>query len=214
MLQHVQRGQLLEAAHLNRIIDAVNSLLPPQKAGPEFRRFELTEDLTPGGSAEVNWQLWHGYGNTYKEITPIAGAEAAHKVYDIDGIWRGREKGKYSSTRAAGSKGLAVYAMNSGQWEIVSMQPSALLIKGTMNGVAVANDSDNLETTDPHCYITVTGIMQPVGGLITHTFEDEDPVSGVLVYNSLQWDGNDGAAVRARWDEAEEQWELDWIDCP
>lgn len=169
--------------------------------GIELRHFELKDDLTPGNSAAAYQQAWDG--SAY-----AADADSQEfDVYDIGGLHRGRGRDKYGSPHNTGSCGTAVQGGESGEWEIVWMQPAATLITGLLTG--------DLATTDTTFQIDGVTIMLPIGGIIT----DQDPAADMTIHNILQneagdyWNSDDNGYVRAVWNEAEEQWDADYVAC-
>lgn len=213
------------------LVDSTGVYTRPMHAegGIELKHFELKTPLeqadspsTGPQSAEAYVLQWDEANSQYTLPTDDEDAISATviDVWATLGMCRGRCRDQYDAPYDVGSTGIAVLAPESGRWEIVRMRPSATLIRGTMTGVAAAGDGDDLEVGDPHCYITVatmptgaeyhSAVLQPIGGLIT----DQDPAEEMQVFNSLDWNADDGATVRARWDEPNERWELDWIDCP
>jgi len=159
-----------------------------------YRRFELKDALTPGSNATAH--------PIKSDDSTDETAASEFEVYDPYGKHRGRAKDAYSSPHDDGSKGLARYNPLTQQWEIVELQPAALMIKGQLKSALVAAsgtfDVDNVS------------VMQPIGGLIT----DTDPASSSFTITNRSFDGDDNAWVYALWDEAARAWVAFDIPCP
>jgi hypothetical protein len=147
-------------------------------------RFELKDDLAPGGNATAYLLPWGGA--SYGEDTDIE-----FEVYDPLTMYRGRARS--TSPSAAGSQGYAKYMPDRGVWEIVSMQPWATLVQGLLDGSIVEATAtakvDGLE------------VMSPPGGIL--------PVPSPSDFNNLfGWDAHDNAKMIGAWNEDDDDWDL------
>jgi len=164
--------------------------------GPELvTRFELSDDgdLAPGGTAYAH-PLEH-------DGSPDTDADRKFQVKDFLGIHRGRAKDKYTTPHDDGSQGYAKRCLDSNLWEILSMQPQALMLQGVTTA-AVTGSAFSL-TSAHH-------VMQPVGGIIT----DHDPADTCSVQNPFAMDIDSGGDVVAAWDEAGGHWDAIQALCP
>jgi hypothetical protein len=158
---------------------------------PVLRRFELKDALAPGGNATA--YLWESDGpNTDIEF----------EVYDALGTCRGRAKDAYGSPHNQGSRGYAAFMPETEHWEVISVQPHALTIRGQATG--------DVATTDSTFTIDGTAVMQPTGGLIT----DQDPAGNITIYNVFSWEGDEDGEVQADWNEGTDRWEASQFECP
>ena len=167
--------------------------------GLRDRHFELKDDHDPGDTSTAYWQEWDS-GDSEWDTT--ADTDHEFEVTDRLEIFRGRKRAKYSSPHDDGSKGVARYCQESGEWEIIRLQPAALLITGLLTAA--------LETTDSTFTIDGVTVMNPTGGLIT----DQDPAGNITVYNVHDWEGDNNGRVDAAWNETTEHWEAIQVDCP
>lgn len=166
-----------------------NSLIPFQ-----FRRFELKDALTPGGTATAYWRKYTG--SAWETDTDVE-----FEVIDRFSLFRGRAKDAYSSPHNDGSRGLAWKPHDLADWEIVCMQPHALMVRGTANA-DVSGGAITLSTG--------YGVMQPTGGLIVTT----DPAATLAVSNPFAFNIDSGGAVTAAWSENAAAWEAIQAACP
>ena len=154
----------------------------------QFRRFELKEDLAPGGSAEAYF---------LDSDDAIDETRAPFTVTDVKGKWRGRARDKFSSTdNQKGSQGTCYHPHDVDRWEITDMQPHALMIRGTLPATLAATAST--------LTINSVVVMEQPGALIT----DQDPAGSITVYNVPGLVGSSGDSVRAVWNEDAVRWEL------
>jgi len=168
-------------------------LLPCQ--GDGLRLFELKDDLTPGSYADAYRVEWST--TTYSVDTgEVFQVNSLNDSGSGLGMFRGRAKDKFSSPHDQGSWGWAVWARERKQWEVVQMEPTAMMVRGN----ATADwESSTLA-------ITATGreIMQPVGAILT----DQDPAGNLTVYNPTGLAGLSGDDVIAVWNEDDDRWEV------
>jgi hypothetical protein len=154
-----------------------------------FRRFELKDDLAPGGTADA-YLLEDGEVNE----------EKVFEITDKRGIYRGRKKDKFVSPHDQGSRGEAEY--RDGEWQIRWLTPQSLMIHGKLTA--------DLATTDSTFTIDGVTVMNPIGGLIT----DQDPGDDVTVYNIFSWEGDNNGIVVAVWNQDTGRWEAIQVECP
>jgi hypothetical protein len=165
----------------------------------ELRRFELVEDLAPGGSARARWLKGDD-----RDYTLSTSDDDQFTVHDPLGVHRGRKKDKYTGSHAQGSRGLAWKPHDHDAWEILTLQPHALMVRGVTSAA--------VQSTDATFEITSASlkVMQPIGGLIC----DQDPGENLTVQNDLDWDIDSGGLVFAAWDEDAEEWIAIQAACP
>jgi hypothetical protein len=190
----------LQAGHRGSTIyeDGTGTYIwPLVRPGTKVRWFELKDALTPGGSATAHRRKWDADAEEYETDTD---ADAEFEVYDELGLWRGRAKDEYSSPHDAGSIGWAQKLDQ--RWQIIQMQPHALLIRG-QNTAAVA-------TTDETFTIDSVTVEFPVGAIIT----DQDPAGNITIHNVHDHEGDDEAEVAATWSEGSANWKGIQMDCP
>ena len=122
------------------------------------------------------------------------------EVYDIHGLYRGRARDAYDSPHNRGSRGSACLRTVSGYWEIIQLEPHALMIQG-------AATADWTSAT-----FTIDGVivLQPIGGIITNT----DPGDDITVSDTFDWDGSEDDIVIAVWDESSDTYKAIQISCP
>lgn len=205
MSTQVQRGDPITAEWANSLFNPLNSyvgegyvdkdrivVVPGSGSGEEeFRRFELKDALTPGSNATAHPLDKDGVVDTT--------AANEFEVYDFHGLYRGRARNAYSSPHNRGSRGEAKRHSDSGHWEIVQMEPHALMIKGA----ATADWTASTFTIDG---VTV---LQPIGGIITNF----DPAGNVTVTDTFDWDGSNNDTVIAVWNETSGIFEAIQIIC-
>ncbi len=173
------------------------------KGGANFRYAELAEDLDPVATTSgakfyfATWIPADGWG--VDDSTPVS--SLTDKLYDPLGIYRGRARGKYSSTHSDGSKCEIVSI--GGEWVVQKMEPHALLI----TGAATADWTASTFTIDG------VSIMQPIGGLITDQTPAVYNAGNITVHDVHDWDGSENDRVEAVWNEATDQWEAIQKDC-
>ncbi len=168
-----------------------------------FRRFELAEDIDPSSTTVDAHPLnWDTETEAYVADTDD---DLKFLVSDPTGSLRGRKKDKYSSPHDQGNRGLAMkphdvdLATGEDRWEIIRMQPNALLIRGQ----ATANWTASTMTIDG------VVVMEPDGGLIT----DQDPGGSMTISDFFNWDGSDNNDVFAYWDQAAVAWKMAMKPC-
>ena len=134
----------------------------------EHTYFELTDILQMGQSANAYKLVSSGDGGY---SLPSIDREAI-VVFDANGQFRGRAKDAYASPHSNGSRGMAVWLAE--VWQIVQMQPAALMWKGIVDVSAGA---------------VFATVMQPAGGLVVGF----DPVNSNVISNplSLNYDEDD-----------------------
>ena len=152
------------------------------QAKRRLRHFELNGHLVPGGSAPAFPRQFDG---TDSYTTDTGGTQFT--VHDMLGIHRGRKRGAYSSPHDTGSRGIA--EQRNGLWQIITMEPHALLIRGEVN-----MGSAGLDAGDAVITIDNVKIMNPVGAILA-----EGPVTQVV--NLFGDAGDDGALVLAVWED-------------
>ncbi len=158
------------------------------------RHFEMKEAMSPGDGGVAHLRTWDG--SAWE--TSIA-EEGEFDVTDPLEIYRGRGKDDFSSPHDEGSLGVAEFNSASGEWEIVQLQPPALMIRGLATALGTGTSTLGIDGV---------GVLQPVGGIIA----DQDPADDIEVNNSLadrRWGNN--AKVEAEWSEDDEQWEATYI---
>lgn len=169
----------------------------------EFLRFELKDDLAPLGEADAYRLPWVATSRTAGDYTASTNSDKLIiKVVDVLGVFRGRKRDKYFSPHNAGSKGLAWKAPWRLYWEILSIQPHALMVRGL--ATADFDDGDSTITIDN------VSVMQPAGGLIVTT----DPAADLTVYNDTKFASDNNAIVKAIWNENDDRWEISDAPCP
>ncbi len=150
------------------------------------RRFELMEDLLPGGKAEAYLLERDANIGQFKINEDITFA-----VNDVFGCHRGRKRGKFNAPHDQGSRGVVELWDDTGEWEIQWMQPQAALIRGFL-----VKAITRLETP-----IWIERVeMISVGGIIT----DQDPAQDMKGRNREFWADYGKEAVFA-WDESAEK---------
>lgn len=125
-------------------------------------------------------------------------------IYDELGIYRGREKDKYSSPHNDGSKGKVRFDPLRGRLIIEQMTPHALQIMGTIN------ESTGLSSTDSSFDVDNVYVMQPPGAIIT----DTDPASGSFGVTNREFDGDNNDEAILTWDENDVDWKALDVMCP
>ena|GEM_PF-5689140 len=211
-MDDVYPGDLIESDFINEVKDAATRHFDGgpgtfvDHSGAHFyadcpppvavRHFELKNAHTPGGTTTAHPQDWDS--DTSEWVTDDDEARE-FDVTDPLEKFRGRGKDEYSSPHDEGSKGVAQKNNQSGEWEIVQMQPAALLIRGLATAAGSGTSSFSIDGVD---------VIEPIGAVIT----DQDPAANLTVYNSLA-DGRwgDNAKVEAEWNEDEERWEATYI---
>ncbi len=168
-----------------------------------FRRFELAEDLDPSSTTVDAHPLnWDTETEAYVADTD---EDKTFLVSDPTGSLRGRKKDKFSSPNDQGNRGWAMkphdvdLEIGKDRWEILRMQPNALLIRGQ----ATANWTASTMTIDG------VVVMQPDGGLIT----DQDPGGDITVTDFFDWDGSENDDVFAYWDAESVTWKQAMVPC-
>jgi hypothetical protein len=151
----------------------------------EIRRFELKDALTPGGTATA-------YLRRYVSGAWETDTQHEFELVDRWGAFRGRAKSAYYSPHADGSRGTAWNPHDLPEWEILTMQPHALMVRG----LATA------DFTGSTIVIDGVNVKQPTGGLIVTT----DPAADLTVYNDIGFIGKDNDLVYAEWDESQAKW--------
>lgn len=146
---------------------------------PNLRHFELAAHLFPGDSALAFPRVFDG---TDSYDTDTGGTK--YTVHDHLAIYRGRARGAYSAPHDIGSLGMA--EKRNGQWQIISMQPHALLIQCLANG-AFADDA---------AIITIDNvtILQPIGAILAEGLPTQ-------IENSFADEVDDNAKIIACWDD-------------
>ncbi len=168
--------------------------------GQGVRRFELKDNLPSSGSVSTGQQATAHPVNAAGVVDTAVDRE--FEVHDELGVYRGRKKDKYSSPHSQGSRGVARWSPDAQEWEILSMQPHALQIKGPLTGALVkATGSFNIDGVT---------VMQPPGAIIT----DTDPATSTFGITNRAFDGDNNAVCIATWDEAAQDWLALDIPCP
>jgi len=144
-------------------------------SGQLVARFELLANLVPGGSALA-------------ELPDDPTVQFT--VYDTLGMRRGRGKGTL-----AGSAGYARYYHDTGHWEIIQMQPMALVLG------ALVNETNGVPRGDGTGTFAVDNveILQPIGGLL-----DSPPT---VARNPLKLRLFDNDPVLLFWNETDLVWD-------
>jgi len=172
----------------------VSSYVPVEDAA--IRNFELKGDLDTYVGADVKAYLraWDFGENTWhtdetEEIT----------VYDRYGVFQGRGKHSFPSPNDNGSYGIAVMNTVKNEWEIVSMQPTALWLVGTLASTMSSSSppASGSLSADPD-------VAFPVGAIIT----DQDPGASMQVANPLYLWGGSGSHAECKWNDADNRWEF------
>lgn len=166
--------------------------------GELVARFELLANLAPGGSALARL---------------VDDSAATFTVHDALGVCRGRAR---SEGYHAGSIGYARFYHDLGRWEVIAMQPHALILG------ALVNEASGVERTTATFAVDGVVMLQPTGGLLDTVpttarnvlklrLLDNDPV--LLVWNETDqtWDaiGQERGAVlrhglvQSGWENAE-----------
>ncbi len=166
----------------------------------QISRFELAEDLEPGGTAKAVRLVPDGDGWKH--------AEPEHEVVVRDGLGTTRGKkaleGESPSDEADGTHVVAYKAHDHADWEIVEAQPWPLMIRGKL--------TDDLDTTDGTFKIDGVVVLQPVGAIdVGHIVDGSDEVT---VHNIFSWEGDDNGNVMAVWNEEDTRWEAVQVECP
>lgn len=151
-----------------------------------IRRFELKQALTATVGANAT-----AY---YLDDDGAQNGSVQFEVYDELGIWRGRAEGTYSPPHDKGSQGYARLMADSGNWEIIQMQPNALMILGQATA--------DVSTLDANFTIDGVVVLSPSGAIITHA----DPAGSQTIVNLFNWGLDDDANVIAMWDENGDRW--------
>jgi len=193
----------IRAAAATRVVERMMRNQPGHRGrwtgrgGQSDKWVELKDALAPGGHATAHPRDWDGSA----WVTDTT-ASREIEVYDEIGTCRGRGKGTYSSPHDAGSIARVRLNTQSSRWEIVDLQPNALLITGLATAAVASTDST----------FTIDGVtvMNPSGGLIC----DTDPAAAITVYNVHSWDADDDARVEAAWNETTDHWEALQVTCP
>ncbi len=141
----------------------------------QFRRFELKDDLTPGGSAEAYMLVWDG-SSDYKR-KQVNGEYVTFTVYDTVGDKRARGKDSVAEGED-GARGWCVHPHDVDRWEIGEMQKLAKLISGTC------------EATDADATYTLTSVTALDDGQTPADGDDE--LDNVLNYSE---DMGSGTAI-------------------
>lgn len=191
---------------------------------PPWRLFELYEELVPGtddsnqeGNSAQAYHLVPCETATDETGYDIDDTKDKFTVVDMSGARRGRERDKFSDPHHRGSRGWAMPWIDKDgdvAWQIVWMQPNAMIIRG---GVDESNDvrSDAASFTIGG---STTGagiaVLQPTGGIITHVNSgSDDPGDTMEIDNKFEnffrdfVSATEGATIWAIWDEALEKWQ-------
>jgi len=200
------RGYLLDKSYLDVLAEMVrwwrgnrygtngirkrgNTLLPHQLA-----RFELTADLTPGGTATAVRLVPDGSDWT--------DADHEHEVTVRDVL--GTTRGKARTETLQGTRLYACKAHDHADWDVVSAQSWPLRIRGKLTAA--------LATTDATFTIDGVTVMSPVGAIaVGHIIDGSGQVT---VYNVLAHEGDNNGEVIAGWNEATRHWEVIQTECP
>ena len=159
---------------------------PQLLGGTDFRYFELKDNLTPGETKTAYLQEWNG---SIWETTTDADKE--FEVIDDLSIYRGRGKDKIGSLH--GSYGKAQFNSDSDKWEIIELQPHALMITGAAYTA--------FSGTGTFAISSVT-IMQPTGSIRV----DVAPTVNTTVYNPGGLSGSVDTVIVAEWNETTGYW--------
>lgn len=151
--------------------------------GHDVARFELKTALSsPGSPQSATAYLLPWNGSAYAEDTDIE-----ITVWDVLGTRRGRAK-----NGDPGSQGYAKWMPDAGRWEILEMQPHALVI------AAQVNNASGIAATDATMAIDNVAVIQPTGALLLSTPSVAD--------NLLAMPYADDARVICFWNEADDDW--------
>lgn len=145
--------------------------------------------VSPGQEVIAHPRDWNGSA----WVTDTAGG-SEYTVVDELGVYRGRGRSQYSSPHNQGSLGRSRFNSESGEHEIVQLEPHALMIRGTTTGEWTAG-SFNIDTVK---------VMQPIGAIIT----DYDPADDIPINDFLDFEGSSSDVIVAVWDEEDVDWKL------
>ena len=158
--------------------------------------FELKTALTPGGVATAYLRRYSSVSDVY-----VTDTDTEFIVSDVEGLYRGRAKGAFSSPHDLGSIGEARYFAESNRFEIERMQPHALWLVGDVYA--------DFATSDSTFEVDGIEIAFPIGSIIT----DTDPAANITVHNIHGWDGDANDKAEVRWNEEQTRWECTELDC-
>jgi len=150
----------------------------------DMMRFELKDDLPPGGTVDAY----------YLDSVGSIQSGVVFEVTDVLGVHRGRQ---YASSEVRGSQGYAWYMHDLQRFEILKIQPHALRISGEAAADVYYDDEEFTLTGEPV-------IMNPTGAIALHDYTTTD-----LIKNPLGLQFANGDTVHAEWNEeaTTPQWE-------
>ena len=167
----------------------------------QFRRFELKDDLTPGGSAEAYMLTWDGTSDY--EFKQVNSTDFTFTVYDTVGDKRAR--GKDSMGEADGARGWAVHPHDVDRWEIKEMQCQAMRCTCQLTAALASTDPsisvDNISPTD-----SGQSVVASTGTLTAYNQRNPSSSGG--------FEGDDNSVSKIEWDENNDRWELYDVPCP
>ena len=157
----------------------------------EYRRFEMTEALTLGGSATVEQVFWD---DPDYDTEPDGDDPVEFDVYDFHNKFSKPE----TTSGADGAMGIARKWSDSTRWEIVSMDVPSIL-KATTKGAVLATDAT----------FTVDNATRVQG--YSHVLNSSEEIT---VNNTFGDAIDDDAVVTIYWNETTGEWDCDNITCP
>ncbi len=170
---------------------------PPQR----LRRFELAEDQEPGQTVYAHPRRWTG-SEWVTDVRP----QNKFLVTDPLGVYRGRGR----NGEVPGSRGLARAPADASNWEIVDLQPNALLIRGQAYTYVAKAEAELV--------IDHAEVLSPSGGLIVDQAPPqaaEDTMTIFKIPSGYKPEADDVTVsvsedeeVFAEWDESEVKWKM------
>lgn len=145
------------------------------------REFEMKDVLAPG-------QARTAYVRNLEAGGYVTDTDEEFEVEDLNSIYRGRARG--GGGTPVGSLGRA--RLVDGTWEIIRLQPHALLIQ------CAVDDVTGVESGDPNITVDTVVVLQPEGAILLAT--------PPTVTNLLSATADDGAIVLAHWNQSTGAW--------
>lgn len=171
-------------------------------AGDLIVHFELKLSLPKTAVSVSPDQTTTAYIQNWSGSAWVTDTDVEFEIFDKLGVYRGRAKANgFTAPHDVGSYGTARFVAEADRWEIVSMQPHALMIRGQATALwtGATFTIDGITGGSP-----TTAVMQPSGAIIVNT----DPASNITVSDWLNFDGADNDDVLAVWDEDTRTWKL------
>lgn len=159
-----------------------------------FRRFEMTDALSLGGSADA--YLIYDDNGTLTRVQNQDGTDHEFTVVDRYGEF---SKLATLSTADHGAYGTAIKRHDASDWEILRMCHIAYQLEFAA--------SEDFETTDSYWTATAENYFQG--------YDPADEFSTLIIYNrASRFEGSNGAHGEAVWDDVRMRYTCRQLDCP